>query len=354
MAKGKEKILIVEDESSMNEILRILLITEGYDVTSALDGKDGMDYLENDIFDLVITDIKMPGIDGFGVLRRVNEISPDTLVIMITAFGTTEDAIEAMKLGAYDYIHKPFKIDEIRIVINKALEKKRLRRELELIREEIKTTYRLENIIGGSPCMQELLTKIPRVAQSGSNVLITGESGCGKDLVAHAIHNLSSRSGRGFVAINCAALPEGLLESELFGYMRGAFTGAANNKEGLFEAANGGTIFLDEIGEMHINLQTKLLRAIESGTFRRLGGTSDITVDVRIISATNRDIRTALKEGLFREDLYYRLNVIPLHIPPLRERREDIPLLIEHFLRKFGSERKQFSPEAMKILVNHN
>ncbi len=355
MTKGKrEKILIVEDEKSMNEILRILLESEGYETTSALDGNEGVDYIKNDIFDLVITDIKMPGTDGFTVLRTCKELSPETLVIMITAFGTTEDAIEAMKLGAYDYIHKPFKIDEIRIVINKALEKKRLRQELELLKEEIKTTYRLENIIGKSPSMQKILHTIPKIAQSNSNVLITGESGSGKELFARAIHNLSTRADRKFVAINCATFPEGLLESELFGYMKGAFTGATQNKEGLFEVAHEGSIFLDEIGEMPFNLQAKLLRVLETGSFRRLGGTGDITVDVRIIAATNKDLESSIKEGRFREDLFYRLNVIPVRIPPLRERVEDIPLLIEHFLKKFGAERKQISPEALKIFMGYD
>ena len=267
--RKRERILIVEDEKSMREILRILLESEGYEVKSAQDGKEAIEFLEDDIFDLVVTDIKMPGVDGFEVLKRARELSPDTLVVMITAFGTTESAIEAMKLGAYDYIHKPFKIDEIRIVVKKALEKKSLRRELEVLREKIRTTYRLENIIGKSSKMQELLNIIPKIAQSTSNVLITGESGSGKELVARAIHNLSPRAEREFVAINCATLPEGLLESELFGYMKGAFTGAVHNKQGLFEVANEGSIFLDEIGEMPFNLQAKILRVIESGSFRR-------------------------------------------------------------------------------------
>ncbi|NOZ24638.1 MAG: sigma-54-dependent Fis family transcriptional regulator [Nitrospirae bacterium] len=337
----------------MNEILRILLESDGYDVSSAMDGRKGIELLKRDIYDLVITDIKMPGVDGFEVLRKAKELSPDTLVIMVTAFGTTESAIEAMKLGAYDYIHKPFKIDEIRIVVNKALEKRGLRRELEVLREEIRTSYRLENIIGKSPKMQGLLNTIPKIAQSSSNVLITGESGSGKELVARAIHNISPRADKAFVAINCASLPEGLLESELFGYMKGAFTGATHNKEGLFEIAHSGSIFLDEIGEMPFNIQAKILRVIETGTFRRLGGTNDIKVDVRIIAATNKDLKKAIQTGEFREDLFYRLNVVPLRIPPLRERREDIPLLVEHFLRKFGSGVTGFSPDAMRVMVDY-
>ncbi len=348
-----ERILVVDDEKSMNEVLKILLESEGFDVTSAYSGTQAISLLKGNHFDLVITDIKMPGADGFDVLRTAKEVDPDTIVIMITAFGTNEDAIEAMKQGAYDYINKPFKNDEIRIVINRALEKKRLRKEIELLREQIKTSYRLENIIGKSPNMQALLHSIPKIAQNNSNVLITGESGSGKELVAKAIHNLSPRAGKRFVAINCATLPEGLLESELFGYMKGAFTGASSSKEGLFEVANEGSILLDEIGEMPIALQAKLLRVIETGTFRRLGGTSDITVDVRIIAATNRDLKAEIEKGNFREDLFYRLNVIPVHIPPLRERREDIPLLIEHFLRKNNAERVRFSPEAMKMMINY-
>ncbi|MBM4129396.1 MAG: sigma-54-dependent Fis family transcriptional regulator, partial [Nitrospira sp.] len=275
MGRLKGKILIIEDEKSMREVLEILLKEEYYEVLTASDGLEGVSHIEKDIFDLVITDIKMPRADGFEILKRTKEISPDTIVIMITAFGTTEAAIEAMKLGAYDYINKPFKIDEIRLIVTKALEKKRLSEEVTVLREKVKT-YKLENIIGQSPQMQELFQLIPRIAQSNSHVLITGESGSGKELVATALHNLSRRKDKNFVTINCAAFPEGLLESELFGHMRGSFTGAMYNKQGLFEIAEGGSIFLDEIGEMPINLQAKLLRVLENGTFRRVGGTTDI------------------------------------------------------------------------------
>jgi len=354
MEKYKGKILIVEDEKSMREVLKILLEGENYLVTPAADGLEGISYIDKDIFDLIITDIKMPRIDGFELLRKTKEMSPDTLVIMITAFGTTESAIEAMKLGAYDYINKPFKIDEIRLIVKKAIEKKRLREELSLLREKVKTSYALENIIGKSPKMQELFTVIPRIAQSSSNVLITGESGSGKELVATALHNLSYRREKNFVTINCAAFPEGLLESELFGHMKGAFTGAMYNKQGLFEIADGGSVLLDEIGEMPVNLQAKLLRVIEGGTFRRVGGTNDIKVDIRVISATNKDIKEEIASGRFREDLYYRLNVVPIIIPPLRERKEDIPLLIDHFLRKTSSNSKRVTPEAMKLLMDYS
>ena len=349
----REKILIVEDEHSMNEVLRILLESEGFEVTSAFDGAEGIDYLKKEIYDLVITDLRMPEVDGFQVLKTAKELFPDTVVIMITAYGTNERVIEAMKAGAYDFIHKPFQVDEIRIIINKALEKRRLKKELELLKEEIKEKSRLENIIGKSEKMQALLSSIPKIAQSGANVLITGESGSGKELVARALHNLSPRAQKNFVAINCATFPEGLLESELFGYMKGAFTGAVQNKEGLLEIADGGTLFLDEIGEMPIALQAKLLRVLETGAFRRLGGLKDITVDVRVVAATNRNLQKAIEDGLFREDLYYRLNVIPIQIPPLRERKEDIPLLIDYFLEKSGSSNIKFSPEAKKLMLNY-
>jgi two-component system response regulator PilR (NtrC family) len=353
MENTKGSILIIEDEQSMREVLKILLEEEDYYIASASDGQEGIEFIKKDIFDLVITDIKMPKADGFEVLKKVKEISPDTIVIMITAFGTTESAIEAMKQGAYDYINKPFKIDEIRLIVKKAFEKKRLREELSLLREKIQSSYRLENIIGKSAKMQELFKLVPRVAQSNSTVFITGESGTGKELVAAALHNLSMRKNKNFVTINCATFPEGLLESELFGHMKGSFTGALYNKSGMFEIADKGSIFLDEIGEMPLSLQSKLLRVLENGTFRRVGGTSDIKVDARVIVATNQDIQGAVKSGTFRDDLYYRLNVVPIDLPPLRERKEDIPMLIEHFLDKCPTNDKKISPEALRLFVNY-
>jgi two-component system response regulator PilR (NtrC family) len=337
----------------MREVLKILLEGENFVVTTASDGIAGLSAIDGDIFDLVITDMKMPKADGFEILKKTKEVSPDTIVIMITAFGTKETAIEAMKLGAYDYISKPFNIDEIRLIVRKALEKKRLKEELSLLRQKVETTYALENIIGKSPKMQELFRLIPKIAQSNSNVLITGESGSGKELVAAALHNLSHRREKNFVTINCAAFPEGLLESEIFGHMKGAFTGAMFNKQGLFEIADGGSVLLDEIAEMPTSLQAKLLRVLENGTFRRVGGTNDIKVDVRVISATNKDLKEEIAAGRFREDLYYRLNVVPLDIPPLRERKEDIPLLIDHFLRKTADSPKKFTHEAMKLLIDY-
>ncbi len=354
MKESRGKILIIEDEKSMREVLKILLEEETYDVTAASNGEEGVSYIQQDIFDLVITDIKMPKADGFEVLRKTKELSPETLVIMVTAFGTTEAAIEAMKQGAYDYIHKPFKIDEIRLVVKKAFEKKKLSEELSVLREQVQASFRLENLIGKSPKMQELFKLIPRVAQSNSTVLITGESGSGKELVASALHNLSARNNKNFVTVNCATFPEGLLESELFGHMKGSFTGAVYNKEGLFEIADGGSIFLDEIGEMPLSLQAKLLRALENGTFRRVGGTTDIKVDVRVIAATNRNIQGAVSAGAFREDLYYRLNVVPLGLPPLRDRTDDIPILTEHFLNKYSKTPRRISPDALRILMNHS
>ena len=353
MKKHKGKILIVEDEKSMREVLKILLEGEGYEVMTASDGLEGIAHLDKDIFDLVVTDVKMPKVDGFEVLKRIKEISPDTIVIMITAFGTKESGIEAMKLGAYDYISKPFNIDEIRLIVKKAIEKKREHVELSLLRQKVDVTYSLENIIGQSPKMQELFRVIPRIAQSNSNVLITGESGSGKELVAVSVHNLSYRKEKNFVTINCTAFPEGLLESELFGHMKGSFTGAMYNKQGLFEIADGGSVFLDEICDMPISLQAKLLRVLENGTFRRVGGTTDIKVDVRVISATNKDIKEEITLGRFREDLYYRLNVVPIRIPPLRERKEDIPLLADHFLKRAPNYPRMITTEAMRILMDY-
>lgn len=353
MSDNPAKILVVEDEKNMREILSMLLEEEGYIVHSASDGAEGIGMLEQDIFDLVITDIKMPEASGFEVLKRAQDLSPETLVIMITAFGTIESGIEAMKLGAYDYINKPFKIDEIRLILKNALDKRRLKAEVTVLRETVRSSFEIENIVGKSEAMRKVIDLLPKVAASSSSVLITGESGTGKELVAAALHNLSPRRDRNFVAINCASLPAGLLESEIFGHMKGSFTGAFQNKQGLFELADGGTLFLDEIAEMPVGLQSKLLRAIEYGTFRRVGGTTDITVNVRILAATNRDMKKFVSEGEFREDLFFRLNVIPVNIPPLRERKEDIPILIEHFVRKYSPEvPRQISGRCMSAMIN--
>jgi two-component system response regulator PilR (NtrC family) len=353
MSNSNGKILVVDNEKSMREVLEIFLKGEGYDVLVADGGESGIEAIKKDIFELVITDLKMPKVSGFDLLKVIKDISPNTIVVIITAFGTAESAVEAMKLGAFDYIQKPFKMNDIRLVVKNALGKQRLQKDVLILKEQLKTPF-LENIIGKSPAMLELFSVISKFARSNANVLIAGESGTGKELVAKAIHNLSPRKEHHFVAINCAAIPEGLLESELFGYMKGAFTGAVANKHGLFELANDGTLFLDEIVEMPLSLQAKLLRVIEDGIFRRLGSTADIKVDVRIISATNKDIENAVNQGLLREDLYFRVNVLSLKIPPLRERRDDIPLLVEFFLRKYAGDKKQISQTAIETLKDYS
>lgn len=352
MENSKGNILVVDDEKSMREILQIFLKNEGYHVSAATNGETAIEAVKKDIFDLIITDMKMPKVGGLELLRTVKQITPHTLVVLITAFGTTDSAVEAMKHGAYDYIQKPFQMDNIRLVVKNALEKHKLQKDVSILREQLKTPS-LENIIGKSTSMQSLFNLISKSAESSASVLINGESGTGKELVARAIHSLSARKQNHFVAVNCAAIPEGLLESELFGYMKGAFTGAASNKQGLFELANNGTLFLDEIGEMPLNLQAKLLRIIEDGTFRRVGGISDIKVDVRIVSATNRTLQELIDNRQFREDLYFRLNVLSIKIPPLRERQDDIPLLVDHFLQKYAAGRKKFSRDVFKLLNNY-
>jgi two-component system response regulator PilR (NtrC family) len=352
MKKIKGNILVVDDEKSMREILEIFLRSEGYGVSVAENGEKAIDAVKKDIFDLIITDMKMPKLGGLEVLRNVKQITPDTVVVIITAFGTTDSAVEAMKLGAYDYIQKPFQLDNIRLVVKNALEKQKLQKDVSLLKQQLKPPS-LENIIGKSQSMQTLFSVISKTAESNASVLIAGESGTGKELVAKAIHSLSPRKDNHFVAVNCAAIPEGLLESELFGYMKGAFTGATSNKQGLFELANEGTLFLDEIGEMPMSLQAKLLRVIEGDSFRRVGGVSDLNVDVRIISATNKNLQELIEQRLFREDLYFRLNVLSVKIPPLRERRDDIPLLVDHFLKKFSGDRKRFSKEAIELLKSY-
>ncbi len=348
----KGKILVVDDEKSMREILQIFLKNEGYSVSIANNGESAIEAVKKDIFNLVITDMKMPKASGLDLLKRVKKISSDTVVVIITAFGTTESAVEAMKLGAYDYIQKPFQLDDIRLVVKNALEKQKLQKDVSILKEQLMPPS-LENIIGRSPAVKSLFGVVAKSAESTASMLITGESGTGKELFAKAIHSLSPRKDNHFVAVNCAAIPEGLLESELFGYMKGAFTGAASNKQGLFELANEGTLFLDEIGEMTLSLQAKLLRVIEGKTFRRVGGVSDIEVNVRIISATNKNIHELIEKKLFREDLYFRLNVLSINVPPLRERQEDIPLLVDHFLKKFAGDTMRFSQDAVKLLQNY-
>jgi two-component system response regulator PilR (NtrC family) len=349
------RILVVDDELSMRELLSIMLRKEGHEVVTAENGELAIKTLQSDIFDLVITDLKMPHMDGMTLLKTIKESSPDTVVIIITAFGTTEGAEKARSLGAYDYIGKPFNNDEIKLVIHNALEKRHLRKENILLKREIESRAGFDSFIGKSEPMQRIFSLIRQVADTKSTVLITGESGTGKELVARALHLHGSRRNRPFVTVNCGALPETLLESELFGYMKGAFTGAVANKQGLFEAANTGTIFLDEISATTPALQIKLLRVLQDREFKRVGGTADIKVDVRVIAASNRDLQSEVSKGLFREDLYYRLNVIPIQLPPLRERKDDIPLLINFFLKKSssGREPKTIAPEAMNRLMGY-
>lgn len=352
-----DKILVVDDERSMRDFLSIMLKKTGYDVTTAVDGEEAVKILHKDIFDLVITDLKMPKVDGLQVLKTVKELSPDTVVIVITAFASTETTVEAMKEGAYDYITKPFQNDEMKIRIKKALEKRRLSAENILLKKQLKDRAVFDNIVGKSEKIEKVFELVRKVSDSMSNILIYGDSGTGKELIARAIHFNSRKKDKPFVTINCGALPEGLLESELFGHMKGSFTGAVFNKEGLFEVANGGTIFLDEVGETSPAIQVKLLRVLQDKEFKRVGGTKEIKVDVRIITATNRDLSKAVSEGKFREDLYYRLNVIPITLPPLKERADDIPLLADHFLNKFNKALnknvKGFSQTTMELFRNY-
>jgi two-component system, NtrC family, response regulator PilR len=352
-----EKILFVDDEPSLREVLGIMLTRAGYAVTSAADGEEAIEHLQKEIFDLVITDLRMPRVDGMEVLKAVKSASPETVVLVITAFATADSAVEAMKHGAYDYLTKPFQVDEVQLIIRNALEKRRLSTENMLLKREMASQSSFAQLVGQSEAMQKVFDVVRKVADSKSNVLICGESGTGKELVARAIHYNSVRSTQPFVAVNCSAVPETLLESELFGHMRGSFTGAISNKAGLFEVANGGTIFLDEIGDTTPTIQVKLLRVIQEREFRRVGGNQDIKVDVRIVAATNKDLEKAVADGSFREDLYYRLDVIPIKLPPLRLRSGDIPLLVKHFLERFSKEsgkpRPALDPEAMHVLLGH-
>jgi DNA-binding NtrC family response regulator len=348
------KILVVDDEEHMCWALERAMRQEGYQVFTATRGQQGLDLIREEAPSLMILDLKMPEMDGMEVLQRAKEIHPKLPVIILTAHGTIETAIEAMKIGAADFITKPFDLDELKIVIKKALMISQLVTEVSFLRSEL--TKRYGKIIGQSQAMKEVRDLIDRVALANATVLITGESGTGKEVAAVAIHQASPRRDQAFVAVNCAALPEHLLESELFGHEKGAFTGAVARKMGRFELADKGTIFLDEIAEMPLNMQAKLLRFLQEKTFERVGGTCTLRVDVRVIAATNRNIMEAIRKGDFREDLYYRLNVIPIHLPPLRERREDISLLADHFLRKFQPTYlvNRINPAAMDLLTKYH
>ncbi|MCE5280658.1 MAG: sigma-54 dependent transcriptional regulator [Deltaproteobacteria bacterium] len=351
------KILVVDDDQGMREFLEIMLTQEGYGVTTAADAEKALGRFRKEAFDLVITDLKMPKIDGIDFLREIKHLSPETLVILITAYASGDTAVNAMKEGAFDYLEKDFKIEDLKAVIRNALNKRTEKRDDALFLREVGEAVRFGHMIGRSRDMLKVYATIKKVADTPANVLILGESGTGKELVAEAIHENSSRRAMPFQVINCGGIPENLLESELFGYVKGAFTGAYADKAGLIEIARGGTIFLDEIAELPPLLQVKLLRMVQEKTFRRIGGVSDECVDVRIISATNRDLVDHVKKGVFREDLYYRLNVIPIQLPPLRERKEDIPVLTEFFIEKyskaFNKEIKTISSYALELLMQY-
>jgi len=352
---AKPRILIVDDEPSMREMLRIVLRRDGYDVTVAANGTQAIDVLKRERVDLLLSDIRMPDLSGVDVLRAAKETNRDLVAFMMTAFASTDTAVEAMRLGAADYFTKPFSMDEMRLKVRQQLDTLRLKQENVLLKRALNTSNEFCNIIGRSGPMLDLFKMIETIAKTNSTVLITGESGTGKDLVARAVHYNSLRRERPFVALNCGGLPETLLESELFGHMRGAFTGADSNKKGLVEVAEHGTIFLDEIGEMTQTMQVKLLRVLQDRRFRRLGGTEEVQADIRVIAATNQDLQKMVAEGRFREDLYYRINVIQVHLPPLRDRREDVPLLAEHFLAKYAKAAEKqvrgISHEAQGLLA---
>ena len=351
------KILVVDDDQGMREFLEIMLSREGYRVSTSSDAGKALSRCRKETFDLIITDLKMPKMDGIGFLKEVKQISPETMVILITAYASGETAVTAMKEGAYDYIEKDFASEDLNRIVRNALPAKGVKRDDALFLKEVGDAVGFGNMIGNSREMLKVYTTIKKVADTPANVLILGESGTGKELVAKAVHENSSRRKMPFVVINCGGIPENLLESELFGYIKGAFTGAYSDKAGLFEVAHGGTIFLDEIAELPPLLQVKLLRVVQEKTFRRIGGADDIRVDVRIISATHQNLADNVKSGSFREDLYYRLNVIPLQLPPLRERKEDIPVLTKHFIekysREFGKEIKTISAYALELLMQY-
>ncbi len=352
-------ILVVDDEEMMREILETLLSREGYDVRVAASGAEGLEIARALPIDAALVDVMMPGLDGIATLDELKRLDEDLAVIMITAYASVESAIAAMKSGAFDYISKPFKNDEVLVVVRNAMERRRLVHENRSLRQNIQERYhKFANIIGRSPKMRQVFDLIIQAAPSRSTILIQGESGTGKELVARAIHTHSSRSERSFVTVNSGNLPPDLLESTLFGHVKGAFTGAVYPKKGLFDLADKGSIFFDEIGNVPLETQAKLLRVIQEREFMRLGGMETIKVDVRIIAATNVDLRQMMEEGRFREDLFYRLHVISIHLPPLRERKDDVPLLVQHFLQKYGEENKkpsmELSPEALDLLMDYD
>ena len=350
----KSSILLIDDDDSLRRVMEFTLTEAGHRVNAVSSGEEGLSLFEKDGFDAVITDITMPGMNGMQVLEKIRDQDNRVPVIVITAYGTIESAVDAMKKGAFDYITKPFNRDELRITLDTALRMRRLEKENQELRTVVNDRYRFDSIVGTSEKLRELLDMAGRVAASEASVLITGESGTGKELLARGIHFNSSRAEGPFVAVNCAAIPENLIESELFGHVKGAFTGAVRDREGKFELAAGGTLFLDEIGDLRIDLQAKILRALQERQVDRVGGRHPLSVDVRIIAATNKDVELAVKEGAFREDLYYRLSVITLHLPPLRERREDVAVLADHFLKKFNPDTAvRIAPDAATALSSY-
>lgn len=354
----KPRLLILDDEQRMVDILAMVLRREGYEVRPFVDAKEALAALHAEPFDLLITDLKMPDMDGLTVLAQTKKIDGEIPVILITAHASVATAIAAMREGAFDYVEKPFDNDELKNLVRRALDVNRLARENRYLRAELKQRYTLDALVAESPAMREVLDLVRRAARSRSTVLITGESGTGKEMIARSVHYHSDRVGQPFVAVNCKAFAEGVLESELFGHEKGAFTGADRNKPGLFERADGGTVFLDEIGEVNADFQGKLLRVLQERKFQRVGGTSERTVDVRVVAATNRDLRAEVAAGRFREDLYFRLAVIPVHLPPLRERREDVLPLAHHFLAKWNTELSRqlsgWTPDVETYLLKYN
>jgi DNA-binding NtrC family response regulator len=354
----KPRILVVDDETVVRESLKDWLMEDDYEVGLAASGEDAVSMAQEKSWDVILLDLKMPGMDGLETLKRLKKMTPEAEVLMMTAFATIDTAVQAMKEGAFDYLVKPFDPDEIEMHIKKIVEHKELVLENILLRQKLEEKYQYDEIIGKSGAMQEVFELITRIAPTDSTVLITGESGTGKELIAQAIHGNSTRCYMPFIAVSCGALPDSLLESELFGYEKGAFTGAEHTKKGRFEMADKGTIFLDEIGDISLKTQVDLLRVLQQKEFRRLGGEEVIEVDVRILAATNRDIQKAIRENRFREDLFYRLNVISIHVPPLRERKEDIPLLVEAFIRRYclemNKEEVKIAPTELKLLLDYD
>jgi len=358
MTLSKEKILIIDDEAEMLDNCRRILKRSGYDCLLLQESENFAQVLKEESPDLILTDLRMPKKDGMRVLKEAKAIDPDILVLLFTAYGTIKSALEACKLGAFDYIQKPFSAEQLRIAVNRGIKQKRLSDENRYLRSQLKEAYGFNKIIGKSASLQKVLKRIKKVSKTEANILIRGDSGTGKELTARSIHKNSERRGRPFVPVDCASLPENLLESELFGHEKGAFTDAHVTRPGIFEYANGGTLFLDEIGELNITLQSKLLRVLQERQVRRVGGRKLLNVDVRIISATNRDLKNAIGEGSFREDLFYRINVISIPLPPLKERKDDIPLLANHYLKHFNKSRKNevkgISVEAMELMERYH